>query len=87
MSRTLSSFVLPLAIAAVLSPPVVGGAAAQAPSTPSHVHYDTPAGFDAPAARALRAQDKGDEAAAIEARLKKAWRHSDVTVMTAGRSR
>ena len=48
MLRTLSSFVFPLAIAAVLSPPVVGRAAAQAP--PAHVHYDTPAGFDAPAA-------------------------------------
>jgi tetratricopeptide (TPR) repeat protein len=49
MSYTLSSVIVPLAIVAVLSPPVVGGAAAQAPSTPSHVHYDRPAGFDAPA--------------------------------------
>lgn len=49
MSRTISFVVFPLAIAAVLSPPVVGGAAAQAPSQPSHVHYNTPAGFDAPA--------------------------------------
>jgi tetratricopeptide (TPR) repeat protein len=50
MLRTLSSFVFPLAIAAVLCPPVVGGAAAQAPTPPAHVHYDTPAGFDAPVA-------------------------------------
>ena len=34
-------------------------------------------------ARALRAQDKNDQAAEIDARLKQSWRDSDVTLATA----
>jgi len=38
-------------------------------------------------ARALRAQDKNDQAAEIDARLKQSWRDSDVTPATAARAR
>jgi tetratricopeptide (TPR) repeat protein len=40
---------LPLAVAVVLSPPVVAGAGAQPPA-PGHKHYDTPAAAQAPVA-------------------------------------